>query len=234
MIDHTKLIPHYQGKFKDPESGERSKTVNLSKEWVEYHFQKSFLNNVMSLGNTQMDDPFDKERWVLLPREQQWMMVPLGCNYNDNEVNVKLLRPEMPIKFPQDDVKFHLCTSLASAFAHMGHMKIADTLVAKMVPFIGVDAKSKWIGLEKMLLEMKDEKIHATKFNFKWDGKRLPKHKLAIEDLTVDHKNSLDVHAAALIGTDGSDSHAVAVVDGLIFDSSTNCAMALSQSSLDW
>ena len=52
LIDHDKLIPHYQGKFKDPESGERSKTVNLSKEWVEYHFQTSFLNNVMSLGNT--------------------------------------------------------------------------------------------------------------------------------------------------------------------------------------
>ena len=70
LIDHAKLIPHYQGKFKDPESGERSKTVNLSKEWVEYHFQTSFLNNVMSLGNTRMDDPFDKERWVLLPCEQ--------------------------------------------------------------------------------------------------------------------------------------------------------------------
>ena len=52
--------------------------------------------------------------------------------------------------------------------------------------------------------------------------------------MTVDHKNSLDVHAAALIGTDGCASHAVAVVDGLIFDSSANSAMALSQSSLDW
>ena len=181
-----------------------------------------------------MDDPWHGTRWVLIPRKQRWMMVPLGHNHNDDEVDVKLLRPEIPIKFPQDDVKSCLCTSLASALAHMGHMKIADTLVAKMIPFIGVDAKSQWIGLEKMLLEMKDEKIHIAKLNFKRGGKRLPKHKLAIEDLTVDHENSLDVHAAALIGTDGSESHAVAVVDGLIFDSSANCAMALSKSSLDW
>ena len=235
LIDHAKLIPHYQGKFKDPESGERSKTVNLSTEWVEYHFQKSFLNSVMSLGNKQMTYPWQGlRRWVLIPREQRWMMVPLGYNYNYDSVDVKLLRREIPIKFPQDDLKSCLYTSLASAFAHMGHMKIADTLVEKMVPFIGVDAKSQWNGLEKMLREIKDEKIHVAKFNFKRGGKRLPKHKLAIEDLTDDHKNSLDVHAAALIGTDGSESHAVAVVDGLIFDSSANCAMVLSQSSLDW
>ena len=80
---------------------------------------------------------------VLIPREQRWMMVPLDHNNNDDQVDVKPLRPEIPIK------------SLASAFACMGHMKIADTLVAEMVPFIGVDAKSQWIGLEKMLLEMK-------------------------------------------------------------------------------
>ena len=52
--------------------------------------------------------------------------------------------------------------------------------------------------------------------------------------MAIERERSLDVHAVALIGADGSESHAVAVVDGLIFDSSAKHAMILSRASLDW
>ena len=103
-----------------------------------------------------------------------------------------------------------------------------------MGPLIEVDAMSQWQGLVKMLRNVEDEKIHVAKFNFPRGKKRLPKHRLDVEKLTVDHQNSLDVHAVALSGADGSASHAVAVVDGLIFDSSAKHAMTLNRSSLDW
>ena len=230
----TYLQAHYEGKFKDPAAKQRSKKVKLSVEWVEHHFQKTFLDSVKALGKARIDDPFDKLRWMLAPREQRWMMVPLGYNFNSNEINMQHLRIDIPILFPQGDVKSCLFSSLACALAHMGHRKIADFVVAKMGPLIEVDAMSQWEGLVKTLQEIKEPKIYVAKFNFKRGKKRLAKHKLDIKQLTSEHANSLDVHAVALVGTDGSESHAVAAVDGLIFDSSAKHAMTLTQASLDW
>ena len=103
-----------------------------------------------------------------------------------------------------------------------------------MGPLIEIDAKTQWEGLINMLNDIDGEETHIAKFNFKRGKKRLAKHRLDVEDLTVEHANSFDVHAVALIGTDGSESHAVAVVKGLIFDSSAKHAMTLSRASLDW
>lgn len=69
-------------------------------------------------------------------------------------------------KVPQGGLKWCLFSSLASAFAHMGHRKIADNLVANMGPLIEVDAKSKWKDSVKILENMKDE-ILERKFTFK-------------------------------------------------------------------
>ena len=234
MTDHDDWLPHFEGKFKDPNAEERATTVELNDKWVEFHFEKSFVDSVKALGETQMTDPFDEKRWMLAPREQRWMMVPLGHNCNSDAIDMEQSRMDVPIAFPQGDAKSCLFSSLASAFTHMGHKKIANNLVANMGPLIEVDAMSQWQGLTKMLENVKDEKMYVAKFNFPRGKKRLPKHKLDVEKLTVDHENSLDVHAVALSGADGSASHAVAVVDGLIFDSSAKHAMMLNRSSLDW
>ena len=77
-------------------------------------------------------------------------------------------------------------------------------------------------------------KVHFAKFNFRRDKKRSPKHKLDVELLTMDHVNAKDLHAVAPIGLDGSKSHAFAVVNGMIFDSSTTHAMLLCCNALDW
>ena len=64
--------------------------------------------------------------------------------------------------------------------------------------------------------------------------KRSPEHKLDVELLMMDHVNAKDLHAVAPIGLDGSKSHAVAVVNGMIFDNSTTHAMLLCRNALDW
>ena len=79
------------------------------------------------------------------------------------------------------------------------------------------------------------EKIHVKKYNFQWATRGYPpKHKLNIETLTTDHEDSMHVHAALLVGEDGRQAHAVAVVDGMVFDSSATHAMRLTQDALDW
>ena len=51
----------------------------------------------------------------------------------------------------------------------------------------------------------------------------------------IDHNdNAKDLHAVALIGNDGSEDHAVAVVNGMVFDSSATHAMRLCRKVLNW
>ena len=93
-------------------------------------------------------------------------------------------------------------------------------------------------SLIEVLKEQKktQEKNYVEKHNFQ-GGKRKPppqKHKLNIETLTTDHVDSMDVYAALLVGADGRQAHAVAVVDGMVFDSSATHAMRLTWDALDW
>ena len=62
LYDDPNWKPYWQGKFNDPESKTRGETVNLETEWVEDHFQKTFLDNVKALGKLRMTDPIDKNR----------------------------------------------------------------------------------------------------------------------------------------------------------------------------
>ena len=235
LYDHQVHVPHWQGRFKDPNANERGRVIPLTDEWVEYHFQETFLKSVKQLGRLRMDDPRDpEERWVLVPREQRWMMVPLGYNNNKKDVEAQYVHHSIPIKYPQGTEKSCLFSSVASAFSYMGYDDIAQNIVGAMGRLIGVDALTQLNGLQEILLKQKYE-IYIAKFNFRQKKKkRLPRNKLSIEELTKEHKNSRDLHAVTLIGADGGASHAVAVIDGLLFDSSYTHAMDLCGSCLDW
>ena len=52
--------------------------------------------------------------------------------------------------------------------------------------------------------------------------------------LAPDHKDVLNVHAVLLVGANRKQDHAVAVVNGMMFDSSPTNAMLLCQKALDW
>ena len=62
----------------------------------------------------------------------------------------------------------------------------------------------------------------------------MSKHKLDVEKLTKCHDDSSMVHAVQLIGANGKQDHAVAVVNGMIFDSCHTHAMLLCWEGLDW
>ena len=220
LIDDETLKPHYEGKVRST-SNKRAKPIKLSTAWVNYHFTKSYLNMVQKMGRGR-------------PREQRWVHTPLGYNSNIDELDVKNIRMDIPIECPQGETKSCLFSSLASAFTHMGHRTIAYHIHENMGPLVEQDARSQWQGLVAMLAAIRNETFRITKFNFKPGKKKTPKHKLDIIQLASERERRLDVHVVALIGADGSESHAVAVVDGLIFDSSAKHAMILNKASLDW
>ena len=180
-----------------------------------------------------MDDPRNRGNWILIPRDQRWMFVPLGYNSNATNVGTSHLKLNIPIQYPQGEQKSCLYSSVASALWYMEYNDIAATIIKKMTPWIGQSAEAQWQGLQR-LLESNNNSIYFTKFNFSRGKKRLPKNKLDVQELRRGHPNSFDLHAVSLIGSDGGISHAIAVVDGLIFDSSSMHAMELHRSCLDW
>ena len=80
------------------------------------------------------------------------------------------------------------------------------------------------------------ENCFVKKCNFQGRKRKAPNHKLNIEtSTTTDHKDLMDVHAALLVGADGGQAHAAAMVDGIVFDSAAANAMPLTcQDALDW
>ena len=65
-------------------------------------------------------------------------------------------------------------------------------------------------------------------------SKHKTKHTPDVEILTPDHKDALNVHAVSLVGANGKQEHAVAVVNGMIFDDFTTNATLLCCKALDW
>ena len=236
--DDPDYKPYWQGKFLSNDKKQRATIINLSNEWVEYHFGKRFLKGVRQMANLKMQpDPKQHPNlFTNIPREQRWMCVPMGYNDNTTNIDKHFLKLDIPIQYPQGEKKSCLYTSVASAFHYMKYYTIADKIVKNMDAYIGRNAEIQWEHLQTLLKENNDT-FHVAKFNFKRSGKvkkRRPKHTLRVEELTKDHSNCLDLHAVSLIGADGGRAHAIAVVNGLIFDSSATHAMQLNTPCLDW
>ena len=155
----------------------------------------------------------------------------LGFNANEDPVNRAILCPATPIAHPQGTTHTRLFTSVASTFSCMKCHIVSNHIVAKKLASVGRDGNSRWDPLMKVLKEEKktQQRILFKKHNFQWATRKgQPRHKLDIEMLRTDHDNWMDVHAALLVGADGKRAHAVAVVDGMVFDSSENHAMRLT------
>ena len=234
--DHKRYAPYWEGKFNDPNRAERSEILlNLNIAWLKYHFEWEFLRSVMDLGRLKIKDPNYNGFYKLIPQEDRWMDVPLGFNNNNNEVPAESLCLSVPIAYQQGNMKTCLYTSVASALVYMGHSDSAEYIVKNMTKCVGLSAKIQWKDLTELMCNNNMiKKVHIAKFNFKRGKKRSPKHKLNVESLTSGHENAKDLHAVALIGSDGSEDHAVAVVNGMVFDSSTTHAMVLCRDVLDW
>ena len=235
VVDDENYEPYFQGKWMQADAG-RPQLKPLNKEWLEHHFG-TFPNLAQRLGVKKVDDPSVKNGWKLLPKSQRWLPVPMGFNANEDTVNRAILCPATPIAHPQGTTHTCLFNSVASAFSHMKYDIVADHIVKNKLASVGIDGKSQWDLLIKVLQEegKTQEKMYVKKYNFQWATRRYPpKHKLNIETLTTHHVDSTCVHAALLFGADGRQAHVAAVVDGMVFDSLATHAMRLTRDTLDW
>lgn len=230
MYDDDKYKPYWEGIINDPNTTQRSRIIlNLNYDWLISHFNVELLNSVKELGKMKINNE-------LIARDKRWMDVPLGFNDNKTKAPSGLLYLSNPMSYPQGTMKTCLYTSVASALVHMGHSDIAEHIVANMMEGVGVSAKKQWEHLIRLMsnLKMSKKKVQHAKFNFRRGKKRSAKHKLDVEKLQWNTSIANQLYAVALIGSDGGEDHAVAVVDGKIFDSSATHAMHLCRKALDW
>lgn len=92
------------------------------------------------------------------------------------------------------------------------------------------------MGLRTLLQQKKHIKqtLYFKVYNHTQGGKYTLKHVLDITTLTADHEDALNLHAIALVGANGKQDHAIAIVNDMIFDSSATHAMYLCCEALDW
>ena len=156
-------------------------------------------------------------------------------NGNQNTVQSEILCKNVPIVHQQGEEHSCLFSSIASAFEYMGCKCAAQHIVANRHNLIGKDANTQWMGL-RTLLEQKEqigEEMHFKMYNQARGSKHKARHNLDVETLTRYHHDYLKVHAVLLVGANGKQDHAVAVVNGMIFDGSTTHVMDLCQEALD-
>ena len=228
--------PYYEGKWKQGRGRPVTKAP-LSQEWLDSHFDARYLEIVKKVGLRRVSDPSKPGRWIRLPKHQRWLPVPMGRNTNEVSVDKKFLCQSIPIRYPQGKINSCLFSSVASALSYMKYDKIAEHIINKKVEYADVDGIEQWKGLQKLLKERNtiNEDINFKVYNRKQGSKRKPpKHKLDVETLTSNHKDAMDLHVVCLIGNDGSQDHAVAIVNGMIFDSCASNAMYLDRIPLDW
>lgn len=118
----------------------------------------------------------------------------------------------------------------------MQYKRVAQHIVANQMKLIGKDGNTQWMGLRTLLEQEQhvQKKMYFKIYNHTQGSKHTPRHTLDIEILTPDHEDALHLHAVLLVGANGKQDHAVAVVNGMIFDSSTMNAMLLCREALDW
>ena len=236
VIDDAKLNPYYEGKWKG-KKGERDYTKKpLSKAWLLSHFNEQYLYVVRRYGQRKVKDPNKKDAWKFTPINRRWLSVPMGCNTNEMSVAEKYLCHSIPIRYPQGETSSCLFSAVASALSYMKHDKIAEHLINNKFECVNVDSNEQWTRLQGLLSQSNiiNEVIYFKIYNRPQGKKRAPKHRLDVETLTLEHEDAMDVHAVCLIGDDGSQDHAVAIVNGMIFDSCTTHAMPLDRPPLDW
>ena len=171
-----------------------------------------------------------------MPPAKRWLKVPIGFNANQNTVRSEIFCKNVPIVHQQGEEHSCLFSSIASAFEYMGCKCAAQHIVANRYNLIGKDANTQWMGL-RTLLEQKEqigEEMHFKMYNQARGSKSRQRHTLDVETLTRHHHDYLKVHAVLLVGANGKRDHAVAVVNGMIFDSSATYAMHLCPEALDW
>jgi hypothetical protein len=224
MTRIIKIFPHFQGlKMKDPIPGSKPAvgTVQteivprLNPEWVKDNFDGVYVQMVMM-------------------EPSAWWPVVIGSHRDDDkDAPEALVVKAVYLKYPQHDLDHCLSKGMASCLFYCGEKEAAQKLSRVGSQFlhltkpVAVAKLRDWMTLEVPSIggcEILSRNAKAKKNDNKTG--------ITITDL-VETKTCFPTLVIP-IGKDGSNNHAVVVIDDLIFDSTQEFALKLCRESLDW
>ena len=166
-----------------------------------------------------------------MTRPGEWVYVPIGNTRDD--VAPMAFQTTIECAYQQKDANFCLCYSLASALHYVG-LKEEGKLIANLAEdSINLDQRQQ---IEYICLHMQD--IVPRIGLYQMFGNVWNKHKKRKkEDITIPTLVQQYTPFPTIVvplGKDGSISHAVTVVDDLVFDSTQKYALTLSHKCFHW
>ena len=182
----------------------------LTVEWVRWCFKPEYVTLVM-------------REW------KRWHRVVIGNTRTHADMAPKYMRTQVPVAYPQGDHDRCLFLGLASALHYMG-------LIDEAAKLAEMASKAEHLPGTKGIEALKAAMIECAPcigrpyvFNKR---KRKPRSRLTVEEVTSVYSQYPTV--VIPLGTDGSVSHAICVVDDLIFDATQWCALKCKVDSIGW
>ena len=206
----------------DNKTGKPIDVVSLvNPRWMYYHFNRAFLELVK-----------------LKPK--QWMSLPVG--FNSNAMEPPLLFSKINIKYQQVKTnKTCLYDSLSSAISYVHKHKKGDTIFSKIANEInqlgkGNENQPYEFQIKNVISKIKEYNTSFAQVqHLVGNRKKRKKHITTLYDPLCKYTNTTNSMTILVpIGHDDVASHAVTIIDRLVFDSVLPHPLILSKESLDW
>jgi len=183
----------------------------VTDRWVEDVFEPKFVEIV--------------RRAAVLPSTKgMWVDVPVGSAQNDpNDKCPFHLLTKVKVKFNQGAAATCLYFSFASALHYLKDYSLANRVASGALKHCHLAGQSQFDYLVDLVTK------HSTNYQVK---KYLKKSRACGLDLLKDKSNSPTV--VVPLGCDGGVEHAVTVSGDLVFDSTQDMALILSNETLNW
>jgi sentrin-specific protease 1 len=204
---------HFFGMVHNSETDSLERYGPLNPDWVEYYFDGVFV-----------------ELTKLQPR--YWWPVVLGNSREEDDLAPEeLMVTQVKIQYPQFDRELCLVNSVASTLYHCGEKEAARQLMQRCSEF---QYLTKPLALKQLKEIMRDVVpcIGDCEVFNQGKAKKNKIKKLSIEELI--NKKTRFPTVVVPLGKDGSNNHAIVVINDLILDSTQAFAMKLCRESLDW
>ena len=192
--------------------GQSEMVTDLTNEWVNDCFDWGFIEMAMQGGG---------QIWKIPAGNPNMSKAPKECV------------TEFKIRYYQGEHKYCLTYSTASALSYLGFEEESNKLIAYADKFSLMPFDDALKGLRRLLTELLPQLGNGHWFNKKLQrsGKCKTRRPMDIRTFLVP---TPFLSIAQPIGEDESAGHMVAVVDDLIFDSSSVKVLKLTKQSLDW
>ena len=213
LAPRVKVREHFKGLVKLPGKKGNRIVEDISPEWVEYIFLPVYVELVKK-------------------QPRQWWPVVVGEAKKKGKSNFvsPSLSTSIKVKYQQGDWNQCLFKATASALHYCGQTDAASYL-SNVAPSV------QYLPREQAILSLRDHMIkHVPEIGgvaaFNQHQKRRKTNRLTIDGLIESKTRFLTLVIPR--ANDGSASHAVVVVDDIIFDATQIWAIKLCKEGLDW